>query len=264
MTHPVIADVTARIAERGAEQRSAYLDRLAAAAETGPASWPTRLRPTLAHGFAASGTQDKNALRGMVKAPTSRSCRRTNDMLSAHKPFESYPARLKQAVLEAGGIAQFAGPAFPPMCDGITQGREGMQLSLFSRDGHRDGDRDRACRTTCSTVRCCSGYATRSWPGMLFGRLGIRASPGHLRAGRSDDLGPAQTPRSRRSASSTPKARSARDGAARRRGPRPTTARGTCTFYGTANLQPAADGGDGAAPAPAPAWSTRTPRCETR
>ena len=56
-----------------------------------------------------------------------------NDMLSAHKPFETYPAQLKQAVLEAGGIAQFAG-GVPAMCDGITQGRDGMQLSLFSRD----------------------------------------------------------------------------------------------------------------------------------
>ena len=56
-----------------------------------------------------------------------------NDMLSAHKPFESYPALLKHSVLEAGGIAQFAG-GVPAMCDGITQGRDGMQLSLFSRD----------------------------------------------------------------------------------------------------------------------------------
>ena len=56
-----------------------------------------------------------------------------NDMLSAHKPFESYPALLKKSVLEAGGIAQFAG-GVPAMCDGITQGRDGMQLSLFSRD----------------------------------------------------------------------------------------------------------------------------------
>ena len=56
-----------------------------------------------------------------------------NDMLSAHPPFESFPAQLKQAVMRSGGIAQFAG-GVPAMCDGITQGRDGMQLSLFSRD----------------------------------------------------------------------------------------------------------------------------------
>ena len=56
-----------------------------------------------------------------------------NDMLSAHQPFESFPAQLKKAVIRSGGIAQFAG-GVPAMCDGITQGRDGMQLSLFSRD----------------------------------------------------------------------------------------------------------------------------------
>src|SRR5262249_58175700 len=56
-----------------------------------------------------------------------------NDLLSAHKPFEKYPDLLRRAVIDAGGIAQFAG-GVPAMCDGITQGRDGMQLSLFSRD----------------------------------------------------------------------------------------------------------------------------------
>jgi phosphogluconate dehydratase len=107
MTHPVITDVTARIAARSAEQRGAYLSRLAAAAETGPARGRLACA-NLAHGFAASGTRDKSALRRMVK-PNIAIVSSYNDMLSAHKPFESYPARLKQAVLEAGGIAQFAG-----------------------------------------------------------------------------------------------------------------------------------------------------------
>ena len=86
----------------------------------------------LAHGFAASGPVDKAALRGTVK-PNVAIVSAYNDMLSAHQPFESFPAQLKKAVIRSGGIAQFAG-GVPAMCDGITQGRDGMQLSLFSRD----------------------------------------------------------------------------------------------------------------------------------
>ena len=56
-----------------------------------------------------------------------------NDMLSAHQPFETYPQRIKQAVRDAGATAQFAG-GVPAMCDGVTQGQPGMELSLFSRD----------------------------------------------------------------------------------------------------------------------------------
>ena len=131
MMHPVVAEVTARITERSADRRSAYLERISAAAERGPARGRLACA-NLAHGFAASDTRDKRALRRMVK-PNIAIVSSYNDMLSAHKPFEDYPAQLKQAVLEAGGIAQFAG-GVPAMCDGITQGREGMQLSLFSRD----------------------------------------------------------------------------------------------------------------------------------
>jgi len=106
MTHPVIAEVTNRIATRSAEQRGAYLERMAAAAENGPARGRLACA-NLAHGFAASDTRDESALRRMVK-PNIAIVSSYNDMLSAHKPFESYPKRLKQAVLEAGGIAQFA------------------------------------------------------------------------------------------------------------------------------------------------------------
>ena len=172
MTHPVIADVTARITERSADQRTAYLNRLAAAAETGPARGRLACA-NLAHGFAASGTRDKSALRRMVK-PNIAIVSSYNDMLSAHKPFESYPARLKQAVLEAGGIAQFAG-GVPAMCDGITQGRDGMQLSLFSRDVI-------AMATAIALSHdmfdgaLLLGVCDKIVPGMLIGALGF----GHL------------------------------------------------------------------------------------
>ncbi|MGH3951131.1 MAG: phosphogluconate dehydratase, partial [Pseudonocardiaceae bacterium] len=86
----------------------------------------------LAHGFAASAPADKQALRRNLK-PNIAIVSAYNDMLSAHKPFETFPRLLKQAVAEAGGVAQFAG-GVPAMCDGITQGRAGMELSLFSRD----------------------------------------------------------------------------------------------------------------------------------
>ena len=129
--HPVVADVTARITERSRSERTAYLERLDAAAERGPARGRLACA-NLAHGFAASGPTDKAALRGKVK-PNVAIVSAYNDMLSAHQPFESFPAQLKRAVIRSGGIAQFAG-GVPAMCDGITQGREGMQLSLFSRD----------------------------------------------------------------------------------------------------------------------------------
>ncbi|HEY9291475.1 MAG TPA: phosphogluconate dehydratase [Microlunatus sp.] len=129
--HPVLAAVTTRLTERSRAERTAYLERLDRAADREPAR--ARLAcANLAHGFAASGPADKEALRATMK-PNVAIVSAYNDMLSAHQPFESYPARLKKQVLRSGGIAQFAG-GVPAMCDGITQGRDGMQLSLFSRD----------------------------------------------------------------------------------------------------------------------------------
>ncbi len=129
--HPVLATVTERIAERSAPEREAYLARIRAAANRGPAR--ARLGcANLAHGFAAAPEQEKRELRVGLK-PNIAIVSAYNDMLSAHQPFETYPRALKQAVLRAGGIAQFAG-GVPAMCDGITQGRDGMELSLFSRD----------------------------------------------------------------------------------------------------------------------------------
>lgn len=129
--HPVLRQVTDRIADRSQSDRTAYLARIASAGDRGPARGRLACA-NIAHGFAASGKADKQALRGMVK-PNIAIVSAYNDMLSAHKPFETYPAVLKKSVIDAGGIAQFAG-GVPAMCDGITQGRDGMQLSLFSRD----------------------------------------------------------------------------------------------------------------------------------
>jgi phosphogluconate dehydratase len=127
----VIAEVTARIADRSAASRAAYLERIQRAGDTGPAR--TKLAcANLAHGFAAEEASQKQALRGRVK-PNLAIVTSYNDMLSAHQPFADYPPVLKKAVIRAGGIAQVAG-GVPAMCDGVTQGRDGMQLSLYSRD----------------------------------------------------------------------------------------------------------------------------------
>ncbi|MBA2955704.1 phosphogluconate dehydratase [Nocardioides sp. MAH-18] len=129
--HPVVREVTARIVERSAEGRAEYLRRIRAAADTGPARGRLACA-NLAHGFAAAEPEGKLALRGVVK-PNVAIVSSYNDMLSAHQPYRDYPEALKKAVIRAGGIAQFAG-GVPAMCDGITQGRDGMQLSLYSRD----------------------------------------------------------------------------------------------------------------------------------
>ncbi|MFD9893683.1 phosphogluconate dehydratase [Amycolatopsis sp. NPDC059027] len=126
-----VAEVTRRIAERSATTRSAYLDRMAAAHQEGPVRRGLACS-NLAHGFAAMDGVDKEALRA-ARAPGVAIVSSYNDMLSAHQPLQDYPAWLKKSVRRAGGVAQFAG-GVPAMCDGITQGRAGMELSLFSRE----------------------------------------------------------------------------------------------------------------------------------
>jgi phosphogluconate dehydratase len=129
--HPVVERVTQRVVARSANSRAAYLERISAAADRGPARGRLACA-NFAHGLAAMSPPDKKALRGLVK-PNVAIVSAYNDILSAHQPFETYPAVLKAALREAGGIGQFAG-GVPAMCDGVTQGRDGMQLSLFSRD----------------------------------------------------------------------------------------------------------------------------------
>lgn len=129
--NPIVEQVTRRIRERSAPMRSRYLARIDAAREGGPRR--THLScGNLAHGFAACGVADKDALRG-GRAPNIAIVTAYNDMLSAHQPYERFPSIIRRAAREAGATAQVAG-GVPAMCDGVTQGRAGMQLSLFSRD----------------------------------------------------------------------------------------------------------------------------------
>jgi len=131
MVHETITAVTARIRARSAPTRGAYLARV----EDMRAQGPRRAAlgcANLAHGFAACSAEDKAGLRGDV-VPDLAIVTAYNDMLSAHQPYERFPALIKQAARESGAVAQVAG-GVPAMCDGITQGRAGMELSLFSRD----------------------------------------------------------------------------------------------------------------------------------
>ncbi|WP_026381691.1 phosphogluconate dehydratase [Afifella pfennigii] len=126
-----IAAVTEKIAERSAATRAAYLARIAAAREAGPRRGSLSCG-NLAHGFAACAASDKAALAGEA-VPNLAIVTAYNDMLSAHQPYERFPDVIRQAASQAGGVAQVAG-GVPAMCDGVTQGQPGMDLSLFSRD----------------------------------------------------------------------------------------------------------------------------------
>jgi phosphogluconate dehydratase len=128
--HPTVAAVTERIRERSADSRGAWLERTRAAITREPARAHHGCA-NLAHGFAGAGA-DKDTLRGKAW-PNIAIVSAYNDMLSAHAPYERFPNLIKAAAREAGAVAQFAG-GVPAMCDGVTQGTDSMELSLFSRD----------------------------------------------------------------------------------------------------------------------------------
>jgi phosphogluconate dehydratase len=170
--HPRVAEVTERIRERSWAERDDYLARMDAAT----AKAPTRARlscTNLAHGFASSEPGDKEAIK-QLRWPNLAIINSYNDMLSAHQPLERYPVILRTAAREAGATAQVAG-GVPAMCDGITQGMPGMELSLFSRDVI-------AMATGVSLAHgmfdatLCLGVCDKIVPGLLIGALAF----GHL------------------------------------------------------------------------------------
>ena len=128
--NPVIADVTRRITERSQTTRRAYLERIDKARDTGPGRGHLSCG-NLAHAFAALPLGDKLSMRS--KAPNIGIVTSYNDMLSAHEPMKDFPPIIKDEARLHGASAQVAG-GVPAMCDGVTQGRPGMELSLFSRD----------------------------------------------------------------------------------------------------------------------------------
>jgi phosphogluconate dehydratase len=227
--HPVVTEVTARLEARSRDTRAAYLARMDAARHAGPgraklscANW--------AHAFAAENAGDK--LRMMdPAAPNLAIVSAYNDMLSAHQPFETYPAVIKAAAQAAGGTAQFAG-GVPAMCDGVTQGRPGMELSLFSRDVI-------AMATAVALTHdafdgaLCLGICDKIVPGLLIGALAFGHLPVIFVPGGPMTSGLSNAEKAKvRAADAQGKA--SRDELlasemAAYHGP------GTCTFYGTAN-----------------------------
>ncbi len=169
----VVEKVTLRITERSKQTRAAYLNRVLAAASEGPARG-TLSCSNLAHGFAASGVADKSALSGNV-TPNVAIVSAYNDMLSAHQPFETYPALIRDAAARQGAVAQFAG-GVPAMCDGVTQGQDGMDLSLFSRDVIALSTAIALSHNMFDAVLCL-GICDKIVPGLLIGALSFGQLP---------------------------------------------------------------------------------------
>ncbi|MEI2385694.1 phosphogluconate dehydratase [Breoghania sp. JC706] len=225
---PTIAAVTDRIRERSRDTRSAYLERCRRAAEAGPA----RAHLTcgnLAHVTAASG-EDKQTIAqgdagniGIVTA--------YNDMLSAHQPFARFPDLIKEAARREGGTAQVAG-GVPAMCDGVTQGQPGMELSLFSRDviALAAGV---ALSHNCFDAAIYLGVCDKIVPGLVmaaatFGHIpAVFAPAGPMTSGLPNDE--KAKVRQRYAAGEIGRDELLAAEMASYHGP------GTCTFYGTAN-----------------------------
>ncbi len=130
--HPVLHAVTQRIIERSRDTRAAYLTTARAAMRQGKVERSQLSCTNLAHAFAAMPDGIKIHLKEAAR-PNLAVVSAYNDMLSAHQPLDTFPAIIKAEALKVGATAQFAG-GVPAMCDGVTQGFEGMELSLFSRD----------------------------------------------------------------------------------------------------------------------------------
>ncbi|MBX2826330.1 MAG: phosphogluconate dehydratase [Gammaproteobacteria bacterium] len=224
-----VQHTTQRIADRSRPSRELYLQRLEDASRDGPARGQLSCT-NIAHAVAASPARDKLVLHA-ERQPNLAIVSSYNDMLSAHQPFESYPEMIRSAAREAGATAQFAGGT-PAMCDGVTQGQPGMELSLFSRD-----------TIALSTAVALShnmfdaalylGVCDKIIPGLLMGALTF----GHLPA-LFVPAGPMTTglpnkekarTRQRFAAGKATREELLQSESASYHGP------GTCTFYGTAN-----------------------------
>ncbi|AZG16045.1 phosphogluconate dehydratase [Cupriavidus pauculus] len=227
--HPVLEQVTARIVARSAATRQAYLDRTRAMA--GQKVERANISCTnLAHAVAAMPDEAKIRLKAQER-PNLAIVSAYNDMLSAHQPLQAFPQWIKQAALEAGGTAQFAGGT-PAMCDGVTQGQDGMDLSLFSRDVIAMATAVALSHQMFDGVLCL-GVCDKIVPGLVMGALSF----GHLPAV-FVPAGPMTT-----GMSNDEKAHIRQlyaEGKIDRAGLLEAESRsyhgpGTCTFYGTAN-----------------------------
>ena len=224
-----LGEVTDRIVRRSHDGRSRYLGRIAAAAAAGPRR--ARLGCAhQAHGFAACGVADKAMLR---EGPGANLAIVTayNDMLSAHQPYEVYPEMIRRVAREAGGVAQVAG-GVPAMCDGVTQGEAGMELSLFSREVIALATAVALSHQTFDAA-VYLGICDKIVPGLVIGALAFGHLPaifipaGPMTSGLPND----QKAKIRQlfAEGKVDRAALLEAEAASYHGP------GTCTFYGTAN-----------------------------
>jgi phosphogluconate dehydratase len=227
--NPIVAKVTDTIVSRSRATRAAYLSTVTQARSSGVARGRVSCT-NLAHAFAAEAPNDKLALRE-IRKPNIAIVSSYNDMLSAHQPLARFPELIKDAARAAGAVAQFAG-GVPAMCDGVTQGQPGMELSLFSRDV-----------IAMSTViaishgvfdaALCLGVCDKIVPGMLIGALQFGHLPvifvpaGPMTSGLANDE---KALIRQRFAEGKLNRESLLEAESRAyHGP------GTCTFYGTAN-----------------------------
>ncbi|HEY0179473.1 MAG TPA: phosphogluconate dehydratase [Dokdonella sp.] len=227
--HPRVAEVATRIRERSREHRRAYLALVDAAHARGPSRRHLSCG-NLAHGFAACEPDDKRAIRDGA-APNLGIVTAYNDMLSAHEPFATYPAVIKDAARRVGATAQVAG-GVPAMCDGVTQGRVGMELSLFSRDVIAQATAI-ALSHDLFDAALCLGVCDKIVPGLLIGSLAFGHLPvvfvpaGPMPSG-IPNKAKAEV-RERYAAGQATREELLETEAASYHAP------GTCTFYGTAN-----------------------------
>ena len=230
--HPIVKQVTKQIIERSRESRAAYLAGIEAMANSSDQDRDKVGCSNLAHAGAAAG-QDQEDVTGLSSANKANIAivSAYNDMLSAHQPFESYPQMIRAAARQKGATAQMAG-GVPAMCDGVTQGRPGMELSLASRDviamstavalshGVYDG-------------ALCLGVCDKIIPGLVMGALSFGHLPvifvpaGPMPSGLPNDEKAAVR-------KAFAKGEVGRDALLRAEMAAYHSA-GTCTFYGTAN-----------------------------
>ncbi|RNF29936.1 phosphogluconate dehydratase [Massilia aurea] len=227
--HPVVEQVTNRIIQRSKRSRAAYLEHLEAARIKGVQRGALSCT-NLAHGFAAFPANDKLKLRE-YKEPSVAIVSSYNDMLSAHQPFEYFPKVIKEAVREVGAVAQFAS-GVPAMCDGVTQGQPGMELSLFSRDAIAMATAVGLSHNMFDAALYL-GICDKIVPGLLIGALHFGHIPGIFVPG-----GPMTTGISNKEKAAI-RQRYAKGEATREELLEGESASyhgaGTCTFYGTAN-----------------------------
>src|SRR5437016_5304764 len=227
--HPDLARVTARIRKRSSGSRQEYLARLDQARQETPVRHGLSCT-NLAHGCAAFDVQDKLVLREAFQ-PNIGIVSSYNDLLSAHQPLDGFPKLIKEAAREVGAVAQFAG-GVPAMCDGITQGQPGMELSLFSRDVIAMSTAVALSHNMFDAVLAL-GVCDKIVPGLLIGALkfghlpAIMVPGGPMISGMSND----EKAKIRQLFAQGKVGRDAllESEAQSYHGP------GTCTFYGTAN-----------------------------